>query len=518
MSDGPQKQLWNQILSNTHERLSKSTEELRKDIATKLGQIYIFDPNALKQTLIEFYTGAVKNYKPFGNLKGKQENITFPEGEFNKLVKNCEALARDAELRTFKRFKMGTAGRQRLKDVKRVIRGKGQGGELPLPVGATAYVFSSYRQAVNFHNSILKGKGDSKGPIGIFLENNILKQIKDENVKTTLREQYNTSILNVGHGASVGASVSALQSIQELKDATFKGATGGLTQEQQNALNALKDSTILQYSKVGLSTQAIDTTLEQQYFTNIIKNFYIDEKGIFNADYISVLSLQSTWDNNIDSKTESQIKSDVLSQLQKLKDDVLLTEGSDSLLQGIEKVLFYSSSNKLKNYKNIKIKGKSSRKYRSVNKFNVSHKASSKLKSGKTQKAQKVTPNFKNAPKSQAPMLAKPEVESPSPLQVVAYINTRLQQKIEKNMIPPALESRTGRFSGSVKVLNMLQTRKGFPSFEYTYDKNPYQVFEMGVGRQPWATVDRDPRKLIDKSIREIAAEMLQGRLYTRRV
>ena len=115
-------------------------------------------------------------------------------------------------------------------------------------------------------------------------------------------------------------------------------------------------------------------------------------------------------------------------------------------------------------------------------------------------------------------MLAKSEVESPSPLQVVAYINTRLQQEIEKNMIPPALESRTGRFSGSVKVLNMIQTKKGFPSFEYTYDKNPYQVFEMGVGRSPWATVDRDPRKLIDKSIREIAAEMLQGRLYTRRV
>jgi len=109
-------------------------------------------------------------------------------------------------------------------------------------------------------------------------------------------------------------------------------------------------------------------------------------------------------------------------------------------------------------------------------------------------------------------------MEGPSALQVIAYINARLQQTIEKNMIPPALESRTGRFSGSVKVLNMIRTRQGLPSFEYTYDKNPYQVFEMGIGRSPWATPQRDPRKLIDKSIREIATEMLQGRLYTRRV
>ena len=133
---------------------------------------------------------------------------------------------------------------------------------------------------------------------------------------------------------------------------------------------------------------------------------------------------------------------------------------------------------------------------------------------------QKVTmgPSGLSPEKTQTSITTTSSMEGPSALQVIAYINARLQQEIEKNMIPPALESRTGRFSGSVKVLNVLQTRKGFPSFEYTYDKNPYQVFEMGVGRSPWATVDRDPRKLIDKSIREIAAEMLQGRLYTRRV
>ena len=40
----------------------------------------------------------------------------------------------------------------------------------------------------------------------------------------------------------------------------------------------------------------------------------------------------------------------------------------------------------------------------------------------------------------------------------------------------------------------------------------------MGRGEPPWATPERDPRKLIDRSIREIAAELAMGRLFTRRV
>ena len=40
----------------------------------------------------------------------------------------------------------------------------------------------------------------------------------------------------------------------------------------------------------------------------------------------------------------------------------------------------------------------------------------------------------------------------------------------------------------------------------------------MGVGEAPWATPERDPRKLIDRSIREIATKLAIGRFFTRRV
>ena len=53
---------------------------------------------------------------------------------------------------------------------------------------------------------------------------------------------------------------------------------------------------------------------------------------------------------------------------------------------------------------------------------------------------------------------------------------------------------------------------------KYHYQKDPYQVFEVGKGVEPWSTSQRDPRKLIDKSIREVAAELALGRFYTRRL
>lgn len=123
-----------------------------------------------------------------------------------------------------------------------------------------------------------------------------------------------------------------------------------------------------------------------------------------------------------------------------------------------------------------------------------------------------------SAPKVTESRFSEPEEIGPSPLQVLNYINSKLPGTIEKNMEFPRLEYQTGRFARSVEAVNMQQTRQGFPSIAYTYQRNPYQVFEMGLGRFPWATPERDPRKLIDRSIREIAAEMLKTRIYTRRI
>jgi|TARA_R110000822_G_scaffold308969_1_gene437606 hypothetical protein len=102
-----------------------------------------------------------------------------------------------------------------------------------------------------------------------------------------------------------------------------------------------------------------------------------------------------------------------------------------------------------------------------------------------------------------------------SPLQMIAMFNKQLPQVVAKNMVRPNLQYQTGRFAASVRVTEITKTPKGFPSIGYTYDKFPYQTFEVGYkqGSPEW-----DPRNLIAGSIREIAAQLAMGRFFTRRV
>ena len=102
-----------------------------------------------------------------------------------------------------------------------------------------------------------------------------------------------------------------------------------------------------------------------------------------------------------------------------------------------------------------------------------------------------------------------------APLALIAEFNRRLPQALARNMQSPALNYRTGRFANSVEVLDVNTTAQGFLSFGYTYQKYPYQTFEPGYAM---GDPDRDPRKLIDRTMREIAVEFAMGRFYTRRL
>jgi hypothetical protein len=97
-----------------------------------------------------------------------------------------------------------------------------------------------------------------------------------------------------------------------------------------------------------------------------------------------------------------------------------------------------------------------------------------------------------------------------SPLHLLAIFNSNLEQAIRENMGGSALHNRTGRFAGSVNVLNIVPVRGTTGTVQYTYQRDPYEIFEGQGGR--------DPRLLIDKTIREQAAEMALGKFTTQRV
>lgn len=104
-----------------------------------------------------------------------------------------------------------------------------------------------------------------------------------------------------------------------------------------------------------------------------------------------------------------------------------------------------------------------------------------------------------------------------SPIALLSLINQALPHTVAKNMGDPRLVNRSGRFAGSVRAVDITTTRGGYPSIGYTYEKDPYQVFESTSGTR-FSSRTRDPRVLIDTSIREIAAKLVVGRLYTRRL
>jgi hypothetical protein len=73
------------------------------------------------------------------------------------------------------------------------------------------------------------------------------------------------------------------------------------------------------------------------------------------------------------------------------------------------------------------------------------------------------------------------------------------------------LNLRTGRLAESVQVERLSESRAGMITAFYSYMKNPYATFSDG-GRQS-SPRSRDPKLLISKSIREIAAQQVGNRL-----
>ncbi len=140
----------------------------------------------------------------------------------------------------------------------------------------------------------------------------------------------------------------------------------------------------------------------------------------------------------------------------------------------------------------------------------------------KTNSTKGKTPNIRNTGKYPAPLKAKKarsnagNQQGASLYTVMAMISQKLPETVRKNMGAPRLENQTGTFANSVKMTDVIHTPQGYPSFGYTYAKEPYQVYETGSSGN-WATPERDPRRLIDASIREIAAGFALGRFYTRR-
>ena len=145
--------------------------------------------------------------------------------------------------------------------------------------------------------------------------------------------------------------------------------------------------------------------------------------------------------------------------------------------------------------------------------------------SGKTKTKRKRKSSSRNVTLSAGAMGARYRKQSKSrvgdavgdnPLALATLINRALPEVVASKMTSPALNYRTGRFAQSAEVKNITVGPRGGTAVEYTYRKDPYQTFEPGYAM---GSTQRDPRKIIGESIRQIAQGIVGNKfLTTRRV
>jgi hypothetical protein len=202
-----------------------------------------------------------------------------------------------------------------------------------------------------------------------------------------------------------------------------------------------------------------------------------------------LVTIQSDARNSALAKIEAEINRNVINYLtsEEFKSDVLVEPGSNTILEDIDWVMRKALDPKLKQPE----------KHR---------KKPTAKKSAKVKDTAKVLP------------LAAPRLELPAQTNLTSLqnlINRQLQDVISANMgdgdSRSVLNYRTGRLAGSARVERLTQSRSGMITAFYSYMKNPYATFSEG-GQQPNPR-SRDPKLLISRSIREIAATKVANQL-----
>ena len=337
------------------------------------------------------------------------------------------------------------------------------------------------------------------------------KEIIDLFIKTS---EHNIKKLRAsvdrGHGASDGLAVSGVQIAKSMGRA--QSALGDDEEAKKLFQKEFKDYISGDAFKTG------DLALTSEEVTDLLKvtieyKQVVTDKGVLSATYLPFITFQDKYINRTTHQAREVVAKKVVeSFFEKIGAEGLASmEGSSTLK---EKMI----SKAISPIVSVDIKSKKVTIDARIDPRKVKLKTKGKASQGKKPKRKakfKVTQS-KSAGVKPTGRVKKATASNFSVAAIMGNLNAKLPDRVAQNMGPPALEYRTGRFASSVRATDVVTTPKGFPSIGYTYQRDPYEVFENTSGSR-FADAQRDPRVIIDKSIREIAAEMAIGRLFTRR-
>ena len=433
--------------------------------------------NKLVREAVEAQRGQVVLLEDYSAL-AKTIEATIGQKAPAKVLKSALGAAQEQALALHRRYTATKLGKRKFNIFKK---------KLPdIPHLNTYTIGKELFMVSNFNSSIRS------------IKNAMLKVVEQELVLSKEERLSVSKELHRGHGES-GLAISQVQVAKGIQRAANLSEKMDVDLFFKNLNHYISEVTVLDpKAQKTLADQVKE--LRTQY-TNVVT-----KSGDLRADYFSVVTLQYSGDNQYDRILEQALVSTFRSFVEKdFTAKVATVEGSPSIKDKVGSMVLDT----LGEVKGSKTTGdRKSFKVKTVGTVGVKGKAKKDSKPIIKKTRGELTQVRRR--KALAGVAAQP-------LNLIALLNQRLPAAIRANMGEPALVNRTGRFADSVRVTDVTTTNQGYPSIGYTYQLNPYQVFEIGTGRAPWATQGRDPRILIDRTIREIAAEFAIGRFYTRR-
>lgn len=332
------------------------------------------------------------------------------------------------------------------------------------------------------------------------LKNKIVNMVLEEETEE-IRKIVRSKVQR-GHGVEGGDAVSTVQ----IAEAAGFAASEGIDLSKTKGLEDYLEEQFTTYDIPNIDRQI-------EIVQNILVEYqsFISASGKLTGSYIPIVSFQDWFSNvGIDSRTERLILQVVREffETQITAEQLVNMEGSKSIKDKIESHFVEQLTKDLKLAKTTK------RVKKTTSSDNKKKKAPSKSNKRRLSGVNKTGPRSSAAFATPRKAKSKTKGNTVTLPKLLGILNQRLPTVVAKNMGDPRLNYRTGRFANSVRAVGVNRTQGGFPSIAYTYQLNPYQTFEQGFAQ---GSPDRDPRKLIDLSIREIAAQFAVGRLYTRR-
>ena len=311
---------------------------------------------------------------------------------------------------------------------------------------------------------------------------------------------------NKGHVISIAANLA-----RQFKDDIAKADK--LAAAQRKLLTDVLDKYINKLMKDDLATANLPDALNQEMYARYIKSSdsYLVEIQIATENIeagASSIPIVKELRDLFSGKIPEQALTETLKSSKALGESLITSPGSPSMVSLMEAELV----DILKGKKNTKKIHASPNVKVGSNSLKIVKPKKNTSKIDKLKKLKSKTAGIKSDPKK---VQVVPTEATVSLTGLQQIINQQLQDVISANMgdgsSRSVLNYRSGRLAASAKVETLTESRAGMITAFYSYMKNPYATFsDGGLQQNPRS---RDPKLLISRSIREIAAEYVANRM-----